>query len=73
MHVNHVLTPGKKMWGYTQRETPWLGEDPERTKRIRLRVCQDVVTRGDAFFRDLVVEDEKTFDLFGIVNRKNHR
>ena len=73
MHVNHVLTGGKKMFGYTQRATPWLGPNQERTKQIRLDVCRGVMAKGDAFFRDCVFEDEKTFDLFGIINRKNHK
>ena len=73
MRINHVLTKNRKMWGYVQEKTPWLGVDPERTKRMRLAMCQGLVNKGDAFFRDLVCEDEKTFDLFGIVHRKNHR
>ena len=54
MRINHVLTGNRKLWGYAERKTPWYGEDPERTKRLRLACAGDVVTRGDAFFRDLV-------------------
>ena len=60
------------MWYYTQQKRPWYGADEERTKAMRLEVCTDLLTRPDAFFRDCIFEDEKTFALHTNVNRKNH-
>ena len=67
------LTEGKHMHGYKQREVPWPGKYHERTKRLRIECSEGILARCDAYFRDLVMEDEKTFTLFGMMNRQNHR
>ena len=69
---DHPLIGGKRLHGYVERKRPWEGANPERTRELRLRVCQRIQFRGDAFFRNLVTEDEKTFTVFGILNKRNH-
>ena len=66
------LMARRVMWYYTQQKRPWYGADEERTKAMRLEVCNDLLRRPDAFFRDCVFEDEKTFVLYTNINRKNH-
>ena len=68
----HPLIGGKRLHGYVERKRPWEGANPERTRELRLTMCRRIVNRADAFFRNLVFEDEKTFCQFGILNRKNH-
>ena len=68
----HPLIGGKRLHGYVQRKVPWQGPNTERTRELRLKMCRRIVNRGDAFFRNLVFEDEKTFCLHGILNRRNH-
>ena len=68
----HPLIGGKRLRAYVERKRPWEGPDPERTRELRLKMCRRIVNRGDAFFRNLVSEDEKTFTIHGIMNRRNH-
>ena len=69
---HHPLIGGKRIHGYVERKRPWEGADPQRTRDLRLKVCRLIQFRGDAFIRNLVSEDEKTFCQFGILNKKNH-
>ena len=61
------------MHGYKQREVPWPGKYCERTYRLRIACAVGMRNRSDAYFRDTVYEDEKTFTMFGMINRQNHR
>ena len=69
---NHPLIGGKRLHGYIERKRPWDGPDPERTRRLRLKVCRHIQFKTDAFIRNLVCEDEKTFSLHGVLNRNNN-
>ena len=67
------LTKGKHMHAYKQRDVPWPGKYAERTKRLRMTCCEKILLRNAVFFRDMVYEDEKTFNIFGILHKQNHR
>ena len=69
---NHPLIGGKRLHGYVERKRPWEGANAQRTRDIRLRVCQRVQLRNNAYIERIVSEDEKTFCQFGILNKKNH-
>ena len=71
--ANDPLTEGKHMHGFKQRDVPWPGKYAERTKQLRITCCEAILRRNHAFFRDMVYEDEKTFTVFGMINRQNHR
>ena len=67
------LTEGKHMHGYKQREVPWPGRYCERTYQLRLTCANTMLAKPIRTFRDMVYEDEKTFTVFGMINRQNHR
>ena len=71
--VGDPLTKGKHMHAYKQREVPWPGKYCERTYRLRVTCAEAMLRRSLAYFRDTVYEDEKTFTMFGMINRQNHR
>ena len=82
---NDPLTGGQRMYPYKQRCIPWSGRDSARTHAMRQECCEDLAGipataarparpgRPDSFFRDMIYEDEKTFELFGHLNRQTHR
>ena len=71
--ANDPLTEGKHMHGYKQKVVPWLGKDRELTMRRRITCSEAILNHNDAFFCNMVYEDEKKFTQFGILNRQNAR
>ena len=61
------------MHGFKEREVPWLEKYHERTKRLRIKCANGMLARPNPYFHELVCEDEKTFDLLGMMKVQNHR